>query len=90
MKSPKEKYYVRLSKKLLDTQTSSNSYWSMLKTLLNNKKVLYNPLFLHQDKFIINFEDKSEMLNNLFADQCSLQRNKSELPETLPKKPVNH
>ena len=35
----KEKYYVHLSKKLLDPQTSPKSYWSILKTFLNNKKI---------------------------------------------------
>ena len=82
----KEKYYVRLSKKLLDPQTSPKSYWSILKTFLNNKKIPCIPPLLHQDKFIIDFKDKAEMFNNFFADQCSILRNKSELPATLSKK----
>ena len=31
-------------------------------------------------------KDKAEMFNNFFADQCSILRNKSELPETLSQK----
>ena len=81
----KEKYYVRLSKKLLDPQTSPKSYLSILKTFLNNKKIPCIPPLLHQDKFIIDFKDKAEMLNNFFADQCCILRNKSELPTTLSK-----
>ena len=86
----KEKYYVRLSKKLLDPQTSPKSYWSILKTLLNNKKIPCIPPVSHQDKYIINFKDKAEMFHNFFTDQCSIMRNKSELPATLLTKLVNH
>ena len=82
----KEKYYVRLSKKLLDPQTSPKSYWSILKTFLNNKKIPCIPPLLHQDKFIIDFKEKAEMFNNFFADLCSILRNKSELPASLSKK----
>ena len=71
---------------MLDPQTSPKSYWSILKTFLNNKRTPYIPPLLHQDKFIIDFKDKAEMFNNFFADQCSILRNKSELPATLSKK----
>ena len=84
----KEKYYVRLSKKFLDPQTSPKSYWSILKTFLNNKKIPCIPPLLHQNKFII--DNKAEMFNNFFADQSSILKNKSELPATLSKKRVNH
>ena len=82
----KEKYYARLSKKLLDPQTSPKSYWSILKTFLNNGKIPCIPPLLHQDKCIIDFKDKAEMFNNFFAGQCSILRIKSELPATLSKK----
>ena len=35
----KEKYYGRLSKKLLDPHTCPKSYWSILKTFSNDKKI---------------------------------------------------
>ena len=35
-----EKYYLRISKKLMDLMASPKTYWSILKTLLNNKKFL--------------------------------------------------
>ena len=34
----REKYYLRISKKLMDPMTSLKTYWLILKTLLNNKK----------------------------------------------------
>ena len=36
----KKNYYLRISKKLMDSATSAKTYWSILKTLLNNKKIL--------------------------------------------------
>ena len=71
---------------MLDPQTSSKSYWSILKTFLNNKKIPCIPPLLYQDKFIIDFKDKAEMFNGFFVDQCSILRNKSELPATLSEK----
>ena len=35
----KLRYYSRLSDELLDSKTSPKSYWSILKTFLNNKKI---------------------------------------------------
>ena len=60
---------------MLDPQTSPDP-----------QKIPCIPPLLHQDKFIINFKEKAEMLSNFFADQCSLLRNKSKLPATLSKK----
>ena len=71
---------------MLDPEISPKSYWSILKTLLNNNKIPCIPSLLHKDKFIIDFKDKAEMFNNFFAAQCSTLRNKSELPATLSKK----
>ena len=35
----KNKYYSKVAKKLLDPSTSPTTYWSILKTFLNNKKI---------------------------------------------------
>ena len=39
----KEKYYLRIFKKLMDPITSAKIYCSILKTLLNNKEFLVSP-----------------------------------------------
>ena len=36
----KEQYYTRISTKLMDHTTSPKAYWSIMKTILNNKKYL--------------------------------------------------
>ena len=73
----KHKYYARLSKKLLDPATSLKSYWSILKTFLNNKSIACIPPLLHENKSIIGFTRKAEILNTslqnnfLFKYRCS-------------------
>ena len=66
---------ARLSHKLLDPKGSQKSYWSILKTLLNNKNISCIPPLLHQDEFVTHFEEKENISNNFFPDQCSIERN---------------
>ena len=54
-------YYAGLSKKLSDPMTSLKSCESILKTLLNNKKIPCIPPLLQDDKFITNFKEKVEI-----------------------------
>ena len=82
----KQKYYSRLSNTLLDSKTSPKSYWSILKTFLNNKKIPCIPPLLHNGKFIMDFKEKAELINDFFTMQCSLVNNNSELPSLLTKK----
>ena len=89
IKESKNQYYTRLSHKLLDPKASQKSYWSILKTFLNNKKIPCIPPLLHQDKFIINFKEKVNIFNNFFANQSSIVNNNSKLPVTITKKHTN-
>ena len=41
------------------------------------------PLF-HGDKFIVDFQEKSEIFNSFFGDQCSPISNRSVLNSELP------
>ena len=85
----KSNYYTRLSKTLSDPMTAPKSYWSILKTLLNNKKIPRIPPLLQDDKFITNFKEKAEIFNNFFVKQCSLKNTNSDLPSVLSKKTHN-
>ena len=82
----REKYYLRKSKKLVDPITSAKTYWSILKTLLNNKKNLCISLLFHQDKCVTDFEKKAGLFNSFFAKQCSIIQNSSKLSLILSKK----
>ena len=41
------------------------------------------PPQFHNKEFISNFQDKAELFNNLFAQQCALINNACEIPATL-------
>ena len=69
--------------------TSPKSYWSILKTFQNNKKILCILPLLHENQFIIDFRKKAELFNFFFiAKQCSVINTCSDLPTTSAKK--NH
>ena len=53
---------------------------SILKSFLSNKKIPFIPPLFYQNCFIRNFEEKAELFNSFFADQCSLMSNASKLP----------
>ena len=81
-----EKYYLRISKKLMNPMTSLKTYWSILKALLNNKKIPCIPPLLQDDKYITYFKKKAELFNLFFAKQCSIIDNFSEHPSNFLKK----
>ena len=80
----KQNYVNKIAQKLGDPNTSSKCYWSLLKTLLNGKKIPCIPPLFHVDKFIVDFQEKSEIFNSFFADQCPPISNGSTLPSKLP------
>ena len=73
----KQNYFNKISKKLCDLLNSAKCYWSLLKTILNGKKVpcILFPPFFHNSKYVTNFKEKS--------DQSSLTPNNSILPSGL-------
>ena len=63
----KEDYYCALSDKLNDPHTSVKSYWSILKTLYNGKKIPLIPPILISNKLVSNFKEKANNFNAFFA-----------------------
>ena len=80
IETSKQEYFSKIAKKLSDPNTSSKTYWSILKSFLTGKKVPCIPLIFHDNKFITDFREKAELFNSFFANQCSLITNASELP----------
>ena len=79
----KNKYYSKVAKKLLDPSTSPKTYWSILKTFLNNKKIPVIPSILHDKKYITDFKQKAEVFNSHFSKQLI---NNSKIPSEYPQK----
>ena len=62
-------YYERIANKLNDPTTSSKTYWAIVKTIVNSKKVPVLPPILVNNKVVTNFEGKENSFNYLFSKQ---------------------
>ena len=66
----REKYYQRIKAKLNGPSLSNKTYWSILKTFYNGKKVpIIPPLFIN-NKFVTDFQEKANVFNYFFAKKC--------------------
>ena len=79
----KQNYVNKIAQSLCDPNTSSTCYWSLLKSLLNGKEISCISLLFHGDKYIVDFQEKSEIFNSFFADQCFPISNGRVLPSEL-------
>ena len=85
----KNVYYNQLAQKLNDPKTSSKTYWSILKTFYNGKKVpLIPPLFIN-NKLEPDFKIKANFFNKFFADKCTPIQNNSFIPNFIECKSTN-
>ena len=46
----------------MDSATSAKTYWSILKALLNNKKIPCMPPLFHEGKYVTDFKRKPNYL----------------------------
>ena len=60
----------------------AKTYWSILKTFYNDKKIpIISPLLI-DDKFVTDIQTKANIFNKSFADQCTPLKNGSVLPKS--------
>ena len=78
--STKALYYDNLAKKLNNPLLQTKTYWSILKTFYNDKKIPIIPPLLVNDKFVTDIQMKANIFNKFFADQCTPLKNNSSLP----------
>ena len=45
----------------MNPATNAKTYWSILKTLLKNKKIPCIPPLFHQGKYVTDFKKKAEL-----------------------------
>ena len=57
----KQKYFLRLTQKLTTIQKSTKAHWTLLKNLLNNRKIPVIPPLFHNNKFVTDFKEKTEL-----------------------------
>ena len=71
---------------MMNPMASLKAYWSILKTLLNNKKISCIPPLLQDNKYVTDFKKKAELFNLFFAEKCTIIDNSSESPSNFFKK----
>ena len=77
IKSPKENFYKNLAKNLNDPNTSSKTYWSIMKTFVNGKKTSIIPPLLVNNNLMSNFREQANIFNYFFVQQCQPIANNS-------------
>ena len=68
IETSEERYYFRLSKKLMEPSTSPKTYLSVLKYFNNNKKITSIPTIFYENIFFTNFKEKAEFFNQPMFD----------------------
>ena len=71
----KDDYHNQLTRKLNNPKTSSKTYWSMLKTFYNGRKVPLIPPLVINNKLEADFKRKADHFNNFFASKCTPLKN---------------
>ena len=79
------KYFFRISEKLNNPSTSIKRYCSLIKTLLNGKKVPCVPPIYDHNRYVTDFKGKCQFFNSYFSEQCVLLKNISTFPNTCSK-----
>ena len=87
----RQRYHITLGRKLTVNSQDIKVYWSVLKKLLNKKKIMNIPPLLENGLFVTNIEVKATILNDYFVAQCSVIPTGSTLPTFLPRRdPLLH
>ena len=57
--------------------------WSLLKTFLSNKRIPCIPPLYHNDKYVLDFKEKSKTFNSYFAQQYLIVNDNSIVSERI-------
>jgi hypothetical protein len=75
----KDSYIANLAKKLCDSRRGSKIFWTAFKRLINKKKNTNIPPLIENGVFVTDFNQKSNIFNTYFAQQCHPLQNNSVL-----------
>ena len=78
-----DNYFTSLGRKLSNPAIGIETYWSTLNKIVNKKKATNIPPLLENGLFVTNFQNKAEIFNDCFVQQCSLNMNDSALPRSF-------
>ena len=78
--STKNLYYENLAKNLNNPVLQAKTYWSILKSFYNEKKIPIIPPLLVDNNFVTDIQTKANIFHKVFAEQCTPLKNNSVLP----------
>ena len=76
----KDLYYENTAKKLNNPLLQAKTYWSILKSFYNDRKVPLIPPLLKDDKFFTDIQENPNIFKRFFADKCQPSNNARDLP----------
>ena len=68
---------------MINPSASSKTYWSILKTIFNGKKIPLTPPLNVGNKLVADFKEKARLFNEFFASKCTPITNDSSLPRLV-------
>ena len=74
-----------LGTKLSDPSIGHKNFWTAFKRITNKKKLTNIPPIFDNNTYVTNFQQKTKIFNDYFADQCKIHDNGSVLPEFISK-----
>ena len=77
----KDNYNLHLANKLVYPTTSSKTYWSIVKTFYNGRKIPFIQPLLINEKLETDFKRKLHHFNVFFASTCTPLINNSAPPD---------
>ena len=72
-------HYENLAEKLNNPLLEAKTYYSILKTFYNDKKIALIPPLLVDDKHVTDIRTKVNIFSEYFAEQCALLKNNTVL-----------
>ena len=64
----KGEYYYRLGKRLNNPSTCAKTYWTILKTFYNKRKIPHIAPLLVNNTFVTDFTEKTNLFNDFFTN----------------------
>ena len=88
IENAENKYFFRISGTLNNLNTGTNCYSSLIKTLLNGKKLPCVPPISNTNTYVTDFKEKCLLFNSYFSEQCTILKDISTLPNHSHKKRI--
>ena len=79
----KDNYYNKLAIKLNNAKIISKTYWSIIKTFCNGRKMPIIPPIVRDGKLEFDLKTKANYFNKFLASQCCPLVNNNRLPDKI-------